>query len=211
MRVEKYPLGMMQTNCYVIYNKNNEAAVVDPGDEGERLFRTITDKGATVTKVLLTHGHFDHIGGGGFIQDKTGCEVYIHELDNEYLQDPFKVLSAASRQFISSEFKQPKATKLFSDGDTIEHGEITFKCMHTPGHTKGSTMLFAGDIIFSGDTIFRMEIGRNDLYGGSPSQQVESLKRIAKIEGDYKICPGHDMDTTLEFEKQHNPYLKRYT
>lgn len=210
MRIERYPLGVMQTNCYVIYNRQNQAAVIDPGDEGKRLLRKITESGAEIAKILLTHGHFDHVGGGGIIQEKTGCEVYIHELDNELIEGPFKHMSALSKQYVSKEFASPKATAFIKDGDTIEFGEIIIKSVHTPGHSKGSVIFLADGFMFSGDTLFRLEIGRNDLYGGSPSAQIESLRKINAVKGDYIVYPGHGEDSTLDYEKKYNPYLKAY-
>ena len=209
MKIKQYVLGPVQTNCFVVYNEQNQAAVIDPGANGAELVDAIQKDGKEITMVLLTHGHFDHIGGVHEIQEKANCKVYVHEQDQELLQDPSKNLSKLFQQVISKNFTSAKADVLLKDGDTIPFGEITFRVMHTPGHSKGSCMYLTDGVIFSGDTVFKREIGRNDTYGGDPVAQQKSLQRIAAIPGDYIICTGHGENTTLEEEKKYNPYFPR--
>ena len=209
MKIKQYVLGPVQPNCFVVYNDQNQAAIIDPGANGAQIVDAVQKDGKEITMVLLTHGHFDHIGGVHEIQEKTNCKVYIHEQDQELLQDPSKNLSKLFQQVISKNFTSAEADVLLKDGDTIPFGEITFHVMHTPGHSRGSCMYLTDGVIFSGDTIFKREIGRNDTYGGDPVAQQKSLQRIAAIPGDSIICTGHGENTTLEEEKKYNPYFPR--
>ena len=168
MKIKQYVLGPVQTNCFVVYNDQNQAAIIDPGANGAQIVDAVQKDGKEITMVLLTHGHFDHIGGVHEIQEKANCKVYIHEQDQELLQDPSKNLSKLFQQVISKNFTSAEADVLLKDGDTIPFGEITFHVMHTPGHSRGSCMYLTDGVIFSGDTIFKREIGRNDTYGGDP-------------------------------------------
>jgi glyoxylase-like metal-dependent hydrolase (beta-lactamase superfamily II) len=179
--------------------------IVDAGAYNPRFERLINDK--KIEYILLTHGHFDHILGVDGLKKTTGAKVVIHKNDAEHLLDPKKSLADGN-------FPHPQipvnADITVSDGDVLTLGTNEIKVMHTPGHTKGGVCyLFNEDrVMFSGDTLFRLTAGRADLYGGNGRDELRSLVRLRELEGDYTVYPGHDADTTLEFERQYNRYMR---
>lgn len=189
------------TNTYIITDEETgETAVVDPSLPEEILIEKLNAE--NVKYVLLTHGHFDHIGGVNFVKEKTGAKVVIHKEDEEMLCDKNKNYGTDSTPIY--------ADILVEDGTELMLGKSKITVMHTPGHTKGGVCyIFPDDrIIFSGDTLFRLTAGRTDLYGGNPRTELMSLAKIAELEGDYKVFPGHDDATTLNFEREYNRYMR---
>ncbi|MBE6632531.1 MAG: MBL fold metallo-hydrolase [Ruminococcaceae bacterium] len=205
MRIYKFPVGMNQTNCYFMVDEvSGKCAVVDPGDECAKLMQKLSDKKLSVECIILTHGHFDHIMALDEMRKLTGAKAYIHEADNELLTDAAK--SYLTWAGITEGCKS--ADVLLKDGDEIKVGESTIKVMHTPGHTPGCICLISGSDMISGDTLFRGNIGRYDLYGGNYPTLMSSLQKIAEIEENFKVYPGHGASTTLEHEKETNFYLR---
>ena len=192
---KRMALGDYQTNCYIIYNENSPTCVVlDPGYEPERVLAAVNGLGKAVEAILLTHGHFDHVGGVKAIAEATHCRVYLHENDLSlppyYTGDPLYY------------------TDNYADGDILELAGLQIKVLHTPGHTPGSVCLVCEDVIFSGDTLFAGTCGRTDLPGSSPAQMKQSLARLKALEGDYRVLPGHGHESTLEEERMYNPYMQ---
>ena len=195
MEISRLPLGPLMTNCYVVTDEEaHSCAVIDPGGDGEQLAKALKDQGLTLKYILLTHGHYDHVGGVRALHEATGAPVYLHEKD---LALPEKMTDGPL--FWTDHYK---------DGDTVTMDHIKFEVIETPGHTPGSVCLLAGDAMFSGDTLFQGSCGRMDFPGGSEEAMAESMKRIQKIEGDYNVYPGHGGETTLDVEKKYNPYLR---
>lgn len=189
------------TNTYIVTDEETgEVAVVDPSLSEEILFEKIKDK--KVKYILITHGHYDHIGGVNYLKKKTGATVVIHKDEEEMLTD--------SKKNYGENIEPVYADILVEDGSKLQLGNAEFKVMHTPGHTKGGVCYIFDDdrVMFSGDTLFRLTAGRTDLYGGDARTELRSLARIAELEGDYKVYPGHDGSTTLDFERQYNRYLR---
>ena len=193
MKITHLVLGDYQTNCYLVSDKEGNTAVIDPGYTPERVLRQAQNQGLGICAVLLTHGHFDHVGGVRAIAEATRCPVWIHEKESE--MPPF--LTAGELYY----------TDTYAEGDTVQVGNLTFHVLHTPGHTKGSVCLRCGSALFSGDTLFEGSCGRVDLYGGSPVQMQKSLHRLRDIEGDLTVLPGHGSATTLAAERAGNPYM----
>ena len=208
--VEKH-LAIMKdgftTNTYIVTDEESgETAVVDPSLPEESLMEKLNGK--NVKYVLLTHGHFDHTCGAKMIKENTGAKVVIHKEDDEMLHDISK--NEFEENCIGSKFPEVDADINSEDGTELMLGNTKITVMHTPGHTKGGVCyLFNEDrVMFSGDTLFRLTAGRTDLYGGNGRDELRSLVRIRELEGDYKVYPGHDESTTLEFERQYNRYMR---
>ena len=208
--VEKH-LAIMKdgftTNTYIVTDEESgETAVVDPSLPEESLMEKLNGK--NVKYVLLTHGHFDHTCGAKMIKENTGAKVVIHKEDDEMLHDISK--NEFEENCIGSNFPEVDADINSEDGTELMLGNTKITVMHTPGHTKGGVCyLFNEDrVMFSGDTLFRLTAGRADLYGANGRDELRSLAKIGELEGDYKVYPGHDADTTLEFERQYNRYMR---
>ena len=188
-------LGAYQTNCYLVWGENaNTCVVIDPGYEPDTVLAEVKKLGKEIAAILLTHGHFDHVGGVKEIAAETECPVYLCEAD---LSMPPQ-MTAGPLYY----------TNTYAEGDFVELAGLSFKVLHTPGHTPGSVCLQCENVLFSGDTLFWGSCGRTDLPGGSWSTIRVSLKRLADLPGDYEVYPGHGDFTTLSFERKMNPYMQ---
>ena len=194
MELKTFPIGSLQTNCYMAWAEGSEKCIlIDPGYEPELLLEQVRRNRKELEAILLTHGHFDHVGGVKQIAAETGCKVYI----------------------CAEEIKQPLR---YSDGlhytDTVAEGDVlalaglTLQVLHTPGHTPGCVCYLCGDTLFSGDTLFAGTCGRTDLPGGDFKAIQASLQRLAALEGDLKVLPGHGMASSLDIERRYNPYMQ---
>jgi glyoxylase-like metal-dependent hydrolase (beta-lactamase superfamily II) len=194
------------TNTYIVTDEETgETAIVDPALSEESLVNKVKDK--NVKYLLITHGHYDHIGGVNLVKEKTGAKVVIHKDEEEMLSDGDK---NAFNSVYDYEMPIIYADILVEDGSELMLGNTKIRVLHTPGHTKGGVCyIFNEDrVMFSGDTLFRLTAGRTDLYGGDARTELRSLAKISELEGDYIVHPGHDDSTTLEFERQYNRYMK---
>ena len=195
LKMKTMPLGAYQTNCYMVWEDTSSTCVViDPGYEAETVLAEAKRLGKSIEAILLTHGHFDHVGAVKDIAAETDCKVYLCEED---LSMPPQ-LTAGTLYY----------TDLYGEGDVLKLAGLSFKVLHTPGHTPGSVCLQCEDTIFSGDTLFWGSCGRTDLPGGSWATIQKSLKRLAAISGEFKVYPGHGDSTQLSFERKMNPYMQ---
>ena len=200
--IHTLPLGNYQTNCYIVHAENaTSCAVIDPGFQPERVLAKVAELGLTVDAVLLTHGHFDHVGGVEAIVTATNCALWMSESDWSQFPSP---VTAYFYPLAGCDFTEEQFCE---DGEIIHAGGLTFQVLSTPGHTYGSVCFVCEDALFSGDTLFCRSCGRTDLPGGSWEIIQESLKRLAELEGDYTVYPGHGEETTLAAERKFNPYF----
>lgn len=208
MKLYQTRVGPIATNCYILADKNGDAAVVDPGDEAPKIIALLGQHGLTPRKILLTHGHFDHIGGiKGLVRQYPALQVCIGKNDAPMLKRGIAHLAWAA--YVKAEdYTGLHADAEVSEGDEITVGTLVFRVLDTPGHTAGGVCYLCGQYLFSGDTLFYREVGRTDLEGGDYPTLLASLRKLDALPGDYTVLPGHDDVTTLSEERLYNPYLK---
>ena len=194
LNIHTLALGAYQTNCYLVWGEDSPSCVViDPGYNPEIVLAEAKLLGKEIAAILLTHGHFDHVGGVKGIAMDAECPVYLCEKD---LSMPPQ-MTAGPLYY----------TNTYAEGDFVEAAGLSFKVLHTPGHTPGSVCLQCENALFSGDTLFWGSCGRTDLPGGNWATIQKSLKRLAALPGDYDVYPGHGNATKLSFERNFNPYM----
>ncbi|MDD2956280.1 MAG: MBL fold metallo-hydrolase [Oscillospiraceae bacterium] len=203
MEILSLSVGMMPTNCYLAA-QDGRAAVIDPGAEAERILSCLAQKGWQLDMVLLTHGHFDHVGAVNALQ-KAGARVGVAAADEIFLRDPERAY-AGLRLPVGEEL-HIRPDFVFHGGETLKMGDIRFQVLSTPGHSAGSVCFLCPGVIFSGDTLFCGGCGRTDLFSGSWTEMRASLKKLAALPGDYRVLPGHGEETTLEYERKNNQLM----
>ena len=195
MQIKTFPLGTYQTNCYMVWNENEDSCVlIDPGYDPDFLMEQLQNEGKKLAAILLTHGHFDHVGAVNQLSDATGCQVYICKKDT----NPRQMLTSTPTYY----------THTYPARGGLEVAGLSFKIHFTPGHTPGSVCLQLDDVLFTGDTLFAGTCGRTDLPGGDYNTILRSLYKLADMEGDFRVLPGHGPASTLEQEREHNPFLQ---
>ncbi len=199
MIVKTYPLGSLQTNCYIaIDEETNKAAIIDPGANANYLIKEIDALGIDIDVILLTHCHFDHNGAVAELKDKYKVDVYLNEAEEEYMDiDTTGIFG-----------KLPKFYKYFKEGQEIKVGNLTFKTIFTPGHTKGGTCFLVENNLFTGDTLFNTSIGRTDFLGGSYNELINSIEtKLMVLDDNVNVYPGHGPKSTIMHERMKNPFL----
>ena len=198
MNIKAIQVGPIGTNCYLLEDESTrQAAVIDPGGDAPRLLAAL--KGLDVRRILLTHGHYDHTGAAAELAAALPqAEVYIHERDYRDVDPGLFPLRT-----------QLSAVNFYGEGDRLPLGELTLEVLHTPGHSQGSVTLRCGDVLFCGDTLFAGSCGRTDFPGGDTAKILASLRRLGELEGNLQVLPGHMESSTLDRERQVNPYLRQ--
>lgn len=208
INIETVPVGHLGTNCYIVSDSNTgRKAIIDPGYKSAELIKRIENAGKeTFDYIFLTHGHFDHIWFSNEIKALTGAKVVISSKDHPFLSDGKLNLSAT---FGPRSLPEIFADITLNDGDTLNLGDTEFTFMLTPGHTMGSGCFisFKDKVIFSGDTLFKLSMGRTDFATGDALELQNSLNRLMSLNGDFAVYPGHGEPTSLEYERNNNPYV----
>ena len=203
LKVHTLPLGAYQTNTYIVHDSEAKScAIIDPGYEACTILKTVSDLGLTVDAILLTHGHFDHVGAVEEIVEETGCVLWCSESDWSQFPNP---VTAYFYPIANCDFCE---VQFCEDGEIIHAGGLTFQVIATPGHTHGSVCYLCENAMFSGDTLFAGSCGRTDLPGGDGKFLRLSLEWLAELEENYWVYPGHGESTTLAEEKRYNPYMR---
>lgn len=205
MIMSSLPTGPLEVNCYLVgCEETRTAAVIDPGGNVNSILELLRQHDLTLVMVINTHGHFDHIGANRALLEKTDCKLLIHEDDAPLLQRA----AEHAALFGLSTSRSPEPTRLLKDGDVIELGNLSFKVIHTPGHSPGGICLHVDDCLFVGDTLFCGSIGRTDLPGGNHQQLINNIKtKLLCLPDETKVYPGHGPATSIGQEKRHNPFL----
>lgn len=201
--IKRLILGPMQTNCYVVYN-NDECFVIDPGAQGQKIVHFLEEKELKLKAILLTHGHFDHIGAVDYLYEKFHCPIYTHKESLDILNKPELNLSSMMEQpFI---LKAP----IYEAMPTMHIAGMTIQWLLLEGHCYGSSMIYVPqeNALFSGDVLFAGSIGRYDFPTSSHLTTKESLKKIKTLQFDARLLPGHGEESTLKYEQMNNPFLR---
>lgn len=201
LQIRCMPVGQIGTNCYLLEDLDAKTcAIIDPGDQADDIACEIEKAGLTPTMILVTHGHFDHVlAVPGLVQRWPGLPVYVHDKEVNWND-------AGDQYMLMGPVDGIKPVK---EGDTIPFGDSTIEVLHTPGHSPGSVTYRVGDVLFCGDTLFAGSCGRTDFVGGSYQEILKSLKRLVSLDGDLRVCPGHEGVTSLAIERQHNPFVRQ--
>ena len=206
MFLKRLTVGPLESNCYLVADEETgEGLIVDPGEEGERILRTVMQEGITPRYLINTHGHVDHIGANSYLKEKIGTiRIGIHEADARMLINTNENLSG----FAGEEVTSPPADFFLEDGDEITVGKVCLRIIHTPGHTRGGICLFGEGKVLAGDTLFAGSVGRTDLPGGSMELLMESLRgKLMVLPEETVVWPGHGEWTTIGQEKANNPFI----
>lgn len=203
MIINRLLVGDIGTNCYIVSDETKSAALIDPGGDAPLILRTLKKSGLEVKAIILTHGHYDHIGAAGALAEATGAKICLHGQDEILLVNPSVNLSGLFSREISFDFKIERQ----NDGDIISAGDLDFTVIHTPGHTPGSISLKIEDLLFSGDLLFAGSIGRTDFPYGSLKVLSQSLKKVMSLPDETRILPGHGDPSTIGQERLTNPFI----
>ena len=205
MIIKRLPVGPIMANCFILgCEETLESAVIDPGDDTDKILMILAEQRLTLKKIINTHGHFDHVGGNKRLKEASGAPILIHSQDAHMLTH----LSASAQAFGLSAENSPAPDRLIEEGDTITFGNITLKVIHTPGHTPGGISLYTDGHLFVGDTLFAGSIGRTDFPGGDYDTLIASVqKKLFTLGDDVIVYTGHGPETTIGREKKTNPFV----
>ena len=205
MEIVTWTIGPMDNNVYLLVNDHEKSIVVDPAWDDELIVNEAESKHKPIGLIILTHGHFDHCLSAAYVKEKTGAELWIHELDAHYIPENEK---RAKVEF-GLDFAPTTVDKTFTDGEVIKWGNDEIKIIHTPGHTPGGSCFLIDNDLITGDTLFAGSVGRWDFPGSNGTHLFKSIReKIITLDPNINIHPGHGPKSTIGHEKQHNTLLK---
>ena len=205
LQVHQLTLGPLQTNCYIVYDEGSkEGVVVDPADQGESIVQLIQGNNWKINQILLTHGHYDHIGGIGPIKEQLDADIYIHKKDADILTDSKKNLAV----FLGGDDTTYTADQFLSEGQSFRLGSGKLDVLHTPGHTPGGVCFVGDHFVVVGDTLFQNSVGRTDFPYASDTQLIQSIQeKLFILSDEFVVYPGHGPATTIGRERRENPFF----
>lgn len=205
IKIKTFPVGDLQVNCYFVEDtESGNIAVIDPGDSSNAIESYVSENAENIKYILLTHGHFDHIGYANKLKELTDAQIAISKTEVPLLSDSSLNLSL---MFYGRSLPAISADILLDNNSTVMLGNTEIKYISTPGHTAGSGCFIIDDSIFTGDTLMRLSMGRTDFPTSSIKDMISSLNKLKGLDSSYRIYPGHDSASTLEYEKKNNPCL----
>ena len=208
MIIKALVVGPFASNCFIVGSeKTKQGIIIDPGADPKNILRTVRDLDLSIVFIVATHNHIDHIGALRPVKDETGAAFAVHEAD---AKGALPALVGRMMGLMMGSLKSPpQPDRLLKDGDIIEAGDLKFKVLHTPGHTPGGISLLCNGVVFSGDTLFNLGIGRTDMSGGDYGKLMESIAtKLMVLPDDTVVYPGHGPETTIGTEKKWNPFLR---
>lgn len=208
--IKTYSVEPMESNCYIITDyASGDSAAIDPGLPKGEAFDIACSLGSQLKYILITHGHFDHVMGAAALKRTTGAEIAIHKLDKDGLESEAASMFDRVSGYYDVPFEPVAADILLEEGSVINLGKSKISVINTPGHTDGSVCFICDGNIFTGDTLFRDSMGRIDFPTGNAHDMMKSLIRLAKLDKNMRVYPGHDRATTIGREAEHNYYIKQ--
>lgn len=207
MIIKQLTVGPIMANCYILgCERTREAAVIDPGDETDKILMSLASEKLTLKHILNTHGHFDHVGGNRRLKEATGADLQIHAADAAMLAD----LSNSAAAFGLSAQNSPPPDRILGAGDRVTFGDIVLTVLHTPGHTPGGISFHTDRCVFVGDALFYGSIGRTDFPGGDYDTLIASIRtKLFTLDDDTTVYTGHGPATTIGQEKRSNPFVRQ--
>jgi len=206
IKIKTIVLGMVQTNCYIVRaSDSKEAVVIDPADRAEKIYSYLNENDLVCKRILITHGHFDHITAAEKLKHLTGAHIYAHEREEDLLMDPDINASAHMGEAISL-----RPDCFLKDKEEFQEAGLSWQVIYTPGHTEGGVCYYlkGEDTLFSGDTLFYESIGRTDFPMGDHRKLIESVRsRLFILPDETEVYPGHGRPTTIGHEREFNPFL----
>lgn len=204
-KIIKLVVGELQENCFVLFDENKDAFVVDPGASSDIIIEAIEKNTLNIKYILLTHGHFDHVGAVAGLKKKFNAPVYLHKNDKNFLENPKEVRESA----FGLQIESANVDIFVKEGDEIPFSDDYIKVIETPGHTLGSVCYLFKNYLFAGDTLFNGSIGRTDFPESDHSLMIESLKVLKELDDEIYVLSGHGPESQMNYEKMSNPYLRR--
>lgn len=204
-KIMKLVVGELQENCFILFDENKDAFVVDPGGSSENIIEAIDKNSLNIKYILLTHGHFDHVGAVAALVKKYKAPVYMSKDDRAFLESPKEVRASA----FGMQIEAADVDVFVKERDEIPFSEGTIKVIETPGHTLGSVCYLFENYLFAGDTLFNGSIGRTDFPESDHSLMIESLKKLKKLDDEIYVLSGHGPESQISYEKMTNPYLRQ--
>lgn len=200
MVVRVISVGVYKTNCYLLMDEDTkEAAIIDPGENGNLIRTMIGNNEANICAILLTHGHMDHTGAVRDIKNHYDVPIYINEKDHKMME---------KRERIFGKLPDKKEIIYIKEGSNIKIGNLNIKCIETPGHTPGGMSFLCNDILFSGDTLFKTSVGRTDLPGGDFEALMSNIvNKLMNLKDETIVLPGHGPKSSIGYERTHNDFL----